>query len=224
MKPTAHYQLDSIQIGKPRSYSQTNPRSNKIEKWLTSFNKTPIKRWVNVTVNGIAGDEQADKENHGGLDKAVLMYSSDHFEYWQKQLGVPAIAAGAFGENLTVSGLDESKVCLGDRFSINDVLLEVSQPRKPCWKLARHWHLHGLPKLVVKTGYCGWYCRVIQKGRFKPETTIVRATNPNPEWSIRRAHQVFHQSPVNTDELDELLSLAVLSKSCKTSTKREDDN
>ena len=223
MKPNSRSQLDSIQIGKPRSYSQTNPRSNKIEDWTTSFYKTPVKQWVNVTGDGLAGDEQADKKNHGGVDKAVLAYSADHFKYWQNQLGVPSIAAGAFGENLTVSGLDESNVCLGDRFSINDVLLEVSQPRQPCWKLARHWHLQELPKLVVKTGYCGWYCRVIKNGRFKLETPIVRVTNPHPQWSVRRAHQVSHQSPVNTDELNELLSLAVLSTAWKTSANRDSD-
>ena len=83
MKPIARIQLDSVQIGKPRDYSQTNPRSNKIEQWTTSFNKTSVKHWVSVTANGIDGDEQADKKNHGGIDKAVLIYSADHFDYWR---------------------------------------------------------------------------------------------------------------------------------------------
>ena len=78
MKPNSRSQLDSIQIGKPRSYSQSNPRSNKIEDWTTSFHKTPVKQWVNVTADGIAGDEQADKKNHGGVDKAVLALSLIH--------------------------------------------------------------------------------------------------------------------------------------------------
>ncbi|MCP4098727.1 MAG: MOSC domain-containing protein [Planctomycetaceae bacterium] len=217
MKPIARIQLDSVQIGKPRDYSQINPRSNKIEQWTTSFNKTSVKHWVSVTANGIDGDEQADKKNHGGIDKAVLIYSADHFDYWRNQLGVTTVAPGAFGENLTVSGIDESKVCLGDQFLINDVLLEVSQPRQPCWKLARHWRLPELPKQVMQTGYCGWYCRVIKNGRFKPETPIARVTTPHPEWPIRRAHQVFHQSSENSGELNELLSLAVLSSAWKTS-------
>ena len=221
MKPISHPQLDNIQTGKPRTYSQPNPRSNKIEQWITSFNKSAVENWVNVTTTGIDGDEQADKKNHGGIDKAVLVYSADHFNYWQNQLGVPAVAPGAFGENLTVSGQDESNVCLGDQFLINDVLLEVSQPRQPCWKLARYWQLEELPRLVIKTGYSGWYCRVIEGGRFKPITPIVRVTNPHPDWSIQRVHQVFHQSPANSGELNELLSLSVLSAAWKTTAKPE---
>ncbi len=223
MKPIARTQLDSVQIGQPRTYSQTNSHSKKIEQWTTSFNKKPIKDWVKVTAAGITGDEQFDKKNHGGIDKAVLIYSADHFDYWQNQLGVPAIAPGAFGENLTVSGMDEATVCLGDRLSIHDVLLEVSQPRQPCWKLARHWHLPELPKRVVQSGFCGWYCRVIKNGRIKPEAPIARIANPHPEWPVRRAHQVFHQSPANPAELKELLSLAVLSNAWKTSADHRGD-
>lgn len=219
MKPTARTQLESVQISQPRTYSQTNSRSNKTENWTTSFNKSPVEGWVSVTAAGIAGDEQADKKNHGGIDKAVLFYSADHFDYWQNQLGVPAIAPGAFGENLTVSGMDESTVCIGDRLSINDVILEVSQPRQPCWKLARHWHLPELPKQVVQSGFCGWYCRVIKNGRIKLETPIALVANPNPKWPVRRAHQVFHQSPVNAATLNELLSLTALSNAWKTSAK-----
>lgn len=219
MKPTARTQLESVQISQPRTYSRTNSRSNKTENWTTSFNKSPVEGWVSVTAAGIAGDEQADKKNHGGIDKAVLFYSADHFDYWQNQLGVPAIAPGAFGENLTVSGMDESTVCIGDRLSINDVILEVSQPRQPCWKLARHWHLPELPKQVVQSGFCGWYCRVIKNGRIKLETPIALVANPHPKWPVRRAHQVFHQSPVNAATLNELLSLTVLSNAWKTSAK-----
>ena len=113
---------------------------------------------------GIAGDQQADRENHGGLDKAVLAYSADHYAFWRVHLNLPDMPHGGFGENLTIAGLDESSVCIGDRWQAGNVVFEVSQPRQPCWKMGRRWNIADLPKQVIQNGKSGWYLRVLVEG------------------------------------------------------------
>jgi MOSC domain-containing protein YiiM len=89
------------------------------------------------------GDGQADLVHHGGVDKAVLCYPHEHYEFWASEYSEVEWRAGCFGENLTLAGLCEADVCIGDVFQLGDALLQVSQPRQPCWKLSRRW---GIPK------------------------------------------------------------------------------
>ena len=96
------------------------------------------------------GDGQADRKNHGGPYRAVLGYSADHYPVWREDLDMPDLPYGAFGENFTIAGLDEESVALGDVFRVGDqVVLQVSQPRAPCWKLARRWEIKDLTARVV---------------------------------------------------------------------------
>ena len=208
--------IESIHVGKPKAFQ---------DEILSAISKQPAQGLIRLNKENLVGDQQADLSVHGGLDKAVYAYPKQHYTYWQQRVGLlrrpriqlPSEPQGAFGENLCLSGADEHSVLIGDTFQCGEAILQVTQPRQPCWKLARHWQLPELPKQVMQTGYCGWYCRVIKNGRFKPKTPIARVTNPYPEWPIRRAHQVFHQSSENSGELNELLSLAVLSSAWKTS-------
>jgi MOSC domain-containing protein YiiM len=98
----------------------------------------------------------------------------------------------AFGENLTVAGLTEGTVHIGDVFGIGEAKFEVSQPRQPCWKLARRWRMHELPGLVVQNGRSGWYLRVLKPGRIARQMSVTLLVRPNPEWSIARANQVLY--------------------------------
>lgn len=112
----------------------------------------------------LEGDAQADLEVHGGPDKAVYAYPAKHLRAWGEEWG-QALAPGAFGENLTVAGCDEDSVCVGDRWAWGDAILEVCQPRWPCFKLAM---LHGRSDVIRRmrdTGRTGWYMRVIRPGR-----------------------------------------------------------
>src|SRR4051812_26616061 len=128
----------SIQIGQATRYAYEGARDGKSRTWTTAFFKTPV-AGANVGELGLAGDQQADRENHGGIDKAVLAYSADHYPGWRTHLNLPDMPYGGFGENLTVAGLDESGVCIGDRWQARDVVFQVSQPRQPCWKMGRRW-------------------------------------------------------------------------------------
>jgi MOSC domain-containing protein YiiM len=113
---------------------------------------------------GLEGDEQADHANHGGPDKALCVYSYDHYPYWEQVLG-KTLTPAAFSENLTVSGLSETEVSLGDILCAGEALVQVTYPRTPCSKLARKLRRKDLAPLIHANGYSGFYVRVLRPGR-----------------------------------------------------------
>src|SRR5437773_11765769 len=102
----------SIQVGQPTSYVHEGAADGKRRTWTTAFFKAPVAGSVHIGELGVEGDQQADRENHGGIDKAVLAYSADHYPSWRVHLSLPDMPYGGFGENLTVAGIDETSVCI----------------------------------------------------------------------------------------------------------------
>jgi MOSC domain-containing protein YiiM len=184
--------LCSIQIGSPQDYGFEGAADPHDMPWKTGFFKTPIDGPVFVSATNLAGDGQADLKNHGGIDKAVLAYSADHYPSWRKELRIPDMPFGAFGENLSVAGLSEQLVYIGDIFRVGTVTFEVSQPRQPCWKLGRRWRRHELTGLVVRNGRSGWYLRVLEEGWIEARMSVELIARPNPAWSIARANEILH--------------------------------
>jgi MOSC domain-containing protein YiiM len=129
---------------------------------ITGGAKKPVSRAV-LRFGNFDGDRQADRFNHGGLDKAVCVYPFDHYPYWSRRLERD-LKPGAFSENLTVSGAIETEVCVGDVFRIGEAAVQVSQPRMPCAKVAGKNGAKMLPKLMVNVGYTGFYMRVLSEG------------------------------------------------------------
>jgi len=204
--------LDSIQVGQPRtlsgSFSDGAPAA-----WTTAFFKEPVPGPVFVHETQIDGDSQVDLENHGGRDKAVLAYSAEHYPLWRDELAEPTMPHGGFGENLTIAGLSEETVCLGDVWSIGRAKLEVSQPRQPCWKLARRWNRPWLPKRVIENGRTGWYLRVVSPGAIAAGLPVVLEQRLHPNWTIARANHVMYDKRPELDELVALADLDVLADS-----------
>jgi len=126
---------------------------------------------VQVGRTNVVGDGQADLVNHGGVDKAVYCYPRQHRAFWQEQLGY-ARREAPFGENLSVLGVDETAVCIGDTWRWGTVLLQVSQPRWPCYKLAMHTGFPDMVKRFVASGKSGWYLRVLEEGEAPASGTI----------------------------------------------------
>ncbi len=112
---------------------------------------------------GFDGDGQGDRVNHGGVDKAVCVYPFDHYAHWEKLFG-HGLEPGAFSENLTVSNAVETAVCVGDVFRVGEAVVQVSQPRTPCGKLAGKNGQRLLTRWVGQTGYTGFYMRVLSEG------------------------------------------------------------
>jgi len=210
-------QLVSVQIGKPQTYDDPNATHAKEKQWTTGIFKSPTTDLVNVTPLGIDGDGVADHKHHGGIDKAVLAYSGDRYDYWREKLQPKEIGVGDFGENLTITGWDESTVCIGDQFEIGTAILEVSQPREPCRTLARRWQEKMLPKYVAQCGYTGWYLRVARSGQLKQGDQVSLVHRPNPSWSVQRANDVLYGRIIDATVATELYLLPELSTAWKKS-------
>ena len=202
----------SIHTGKSQTYDHPGPADGKNRTWTTAFFKTPVAGNVKVGELGLEGDEQADRKNHGGLDKAVLAYSADHYPYWREHLTISDMPFGGFGENLTIAGSQESTVCIGDRWQAGNVLFEVSQPRQPCWKMARRWQIVDLPKQVIHNGRSGWYARVLQGGEIAAAAPIELVSRPRPTWTIARAAKLLYHEPDNVADMEDLANVPELSR------------
>lgn len=121
--------------------------------------------WLALSSVNLEGDAQADLRVHGGPDKAVYVHPSEHLPTWREELGQPLDEPAPFGENLSTAGATEAVVVIGERWAWGDAVLEVSQPRWPCHKLIRHRGTVDAAQLLVDTGRCGWYLRVLHEGR-----------------------------------------------------------
>lgn len=130
---------------------------------LTSIFKTPVNRRLRVTALNFEGDEQSDLAVHGGVNKAVYVYPSEHYEYWRRELPETDLPWGAFGENLTTEGLLED-VRIGDRFRVGSAEFVVTQPRMPCYKLGIRFGRPDIIKRFLQSGRTGFYFSVSQKG------------------------------------------------------------
>jgi MOSC domain-containing protein YiiM len=182
--------LLSIQVGLPQTRG-TDTISD--EAWESSIFKAPVTGAVWMGTLNLDGDRQSDLKNHGGAEKAVLAYAAAHYLVWRELYPDVAWDYGGFGENLTINGLDETEVCIGDIYAIGKTRVEVSQPRKPCWKLARHWGLKNLTAQVHDTGYTGWYLQVLQEGSIEAGMDVKLLERPYPQWTVKRANDIFNK-------------------------------
>jgi MOSC domain-containing protein YiiM len=160
--------LVSVNVGMPRDAVWRG----KVVR--TGIFKSAVPGPVAMRGHNLEGDGQADLRVHGGVDKAVYGYPSEHYGFWCDWMGVDALPWGAFGENLTTEGLLESEVCIGDRFRVGGAVLEVSQPRIPCANLALRHERADLPKHFLASGRSGFYFRIAQPGAVSPGDAIER--------------------------------------------------
>lgn len=178
-------------------------------RWVSAFDKQPVADAVRVTPAGIDGDAVADTVHHGGPDKAVLFYATSHYDGWRQSHPHLPWPDGAMGENLTVTGIRETDVCIGDRYAVGDeVVIEVSQPRAPCWKINRRWADGSLLKEVVRTGRTGWYGRVVTGGTMRRGDACELIARPNPRWNVHRCNEVYFRRDDDASDLRELPQLS----------------
>jgi MOSC domain-containing protein YiiM len=182
------------------------------EPVLSGIDKKPVATGsVFVRMLGIDGDQQADLSVHGGVDKAVYAYPSGHWPWWEREKKLSCRPA-TFGENLTLEGADENSVSIGDRFQWGDAILEVSQPRAPCYKLALHTARPDAPQLMTLSARCGWYLRVIAEGaapsRDATMERIAKGTGPK----VRETFVALFDPRISTEERRRIHDTAALAE------------
>lgn len=204
--------LVSIQVGTPKTVSSD---------FTTAIFKQPVNGPIYLSKDNLTGDKQADLSVHGGPDKAINVYPVEHYDYWRQRTGIlfkkrihlPTPANGAFGENFTVSGLLEDNIFIGDIFKIGEVIVQVTQPRQPCWKLARKFNQPKLPFWVHDTNRTGWYFRVLETGSVESNTAIELVESGCKEWSVAKANQLIIKKNKPIKDMLSILECPALSES-----------
>jgi MOSC domain-containing protein YiiM len=205
------FTVASINIGIPHEVVYAEDR-----KLRTSLQKKPVKGEIFLGLLGFEGDQVADPVNHGGRDKAVCGYPSNHFPVWEEELS-RIISPASFGENLTIEGLTEDQIHIGDVFRIGEAEIQCTQPRQPCHKLTK---ILGFPKLAsrIKTlGYCGYYFRVLKQGWLQAGMEVELIRTDEEKISVRNAHYLMYREKVSDVSIEKLMAHSALSESWKRS-------
>jgi MOSC domain-containing protein YiiM len=176
--------------------------------------KAPIMAPVLLRRIGLQGDEQGDTVRHGGPEKAVHHYPFDHYAPWKSEIGPHALLdqPGAFGENVSTTGLTESDVAIGDIFRLGHALVQVSQGRQPCWKLNERFADIRMARRVQVTGRTGWYYRVLEEGIVSPGDGLKLVERTNEYWTINRVLHHFYVDTMNADALRQISELPALAQ------------
>ena len=197
--------LISVQVGQPRFHGPDVGLAKPLDhRWHSAFLKGPVGGPVMVHTTHVEGDRQADPRVHGGPEMAVLAYSAEHYPAWREELGIPEIGPGGFAENFTISGHDERSVYIGDVYRVGEATVQVSQPRGPCYKISYRWKRPDLLARCEANGHHGWYLRVLEEGRVEAGQPVELLERPNPDWSVRRAGDVYRfrkKSPTEAAQL-----------------------
>ncbi|WP_334071436.1 MULTISPECIES: MOSC domain-containing protein [Paenibacillus] len=207
-------EIVSLNIGKPQPLMYNN---KEVE---SGIRKQPAGRPLLLSRINLDGDGQADLVHHGGKDKAVCVYPYEHYPYWEQELGT-TLDFGAFGENLTTRGLLETDVCIGDTFQLGEAVVQITQPRQPCYKLAARYQVPDMPIKVQDTGFTGYYFRVLEEGTVFPTSELTLLTRHPLGVTVDFANRIMHHDKKNVDGIKRLLEVKELSESWRaTLTKR----
>lgn len=202
--------IDTILIGEVKPITGTRHASG--------IDKHSVSGAIKAERSGLQGDFQSDLKHHGGADKAVHHYALDHYAFWRSELGDKDVLRqpGAFGENLSSTGITEEHVCIGDIFSLGSCILQVTQARQPCWKLNARFQHENMSSLVQKTMRTGWYYRVLQEGWIEAGNELVLTERTYPEWSLARILDILYKRDLDPDVLLEVSRIKALPASWRT--------
>jgi MOSC domain-containing protein YiiM len=178
----------------------------------SAFRKQRVEGPVRVGHLGIAGDEQADLQVHGGPEKAVYAYAAAHYSAWTDEYPEhrEQLVAGGFGENLTVAGMLERDLCVGDVHRIGSALLQVCQPRQPCFKLALFFADPRMLRAMVRSGRAGWYYRVVQDGEIQAGDEVRLEERPHPDFPFERLIEIMNFGKASAEELEAMAAMTGL--------------
>jgi MOSC domain-containing protein YiiM len=201
-------QICSISVGKVQPLTQAEKDGSPLT--YSAIRKSPLSNQNNpieikIGQLGVEGDEQSNLKVHGGIEKAIYAYSVEHYAFWKDCLvrqnhfdPEHELEHGYFGENLTITGLTEKDVFIGDNWHVGQTILQVTQLREPCFKLNIKMNFKGAAKTMVQSGFSGWYLRVIKTGSFKAGDEI-KVVPGSRQISIEHQNQTFYRLKGQTD-------------------------
>ncbi len=178
----------------------------------TGIFKEPVSGRVLATYTGLEGDGQADLAVHGGADKAIYVYSIDHYAYWESELGLSGLPCGQFGENLTVEGLRDDEVHIGDRFRCGQAVFEVTQPRIPCFKLGIRMNSPRFPKQFLRSRRVGFYVRVLAEAKLGSGDLIEKIAGHPCRLSVSESLLALTKGPQQFKVIRRALAIDALSE------------
>lgn len=195
----------NVFVGKVRDYDGSRP---------SAIGKVQVDGELTLGDLGLVGDEQAEKKIHGGPDRALCHYPREHYAHWARELPQQAdlFCAPAFGENLSTEGLTEKNVYIGDIFRWGEALIQVTQPRSPCFKLNYHFAVSDMARLMQNSGKTGWLYRVVAGGRVSSDAPLTLVSRLS-DVSVHEAGAIAWLMPFDDDQYRRLLSAAGLSVS-----------
>ncbi|OOF85374.1 MOSC domain-containing protein [Rodentibacter ratti] len=201
-----------IKIGEVESLTFADGSS-----YESAIRKQPVPS-VKIHKLGAYGNDVGLKKHHGGVDKALFFMSDTSFSALNELLGEHFSYDGTaiYGENFVVSGFDEDSVCVGDRFKIGTTLLEVSQPRKPCERLSKNTNNPETQKNIYRSGWSGWYVRVIEEGAILQGDELILQSRPYPQFTVRHLNQLLSGKPTS-EALEQALAIEELAAAFKRS-------
>lgn len=180
---------------------------------LSGIDKHPIEHTATIGIDGFVDDAQGDRKNHGGPEKAVHHYPFDHYASWRAVLGPhDLLRPGGFGENISMLGLTEANVHIGDVLRLGGVTLQVSQGRQPCWKLNLRFDRKTMSREVQTSGRTGWYYRVLEPGDVQPGDTLRLIERPLADWPLSKVTHLLYHSRDDYAAYEQLAGLPQLAE------------
>lgn len=194
----------NLAVGKPKEYNWNN------KKEVSGIGKTTVQAFK-VEKPGIVGDDVANHKFHGGPDRVVCLYPFEHYSYWeevfQKKLNLPA-----FGENITVTGMTEEQVCIGDIYKIGDTILQITQGRVPCVTISNYNEEKQLLKKVIDTTLTGYFFRVLEEGTIMLDSEITLLEKHSKAISVSFATQILFHQKQDKASIEKILTVDALAE------------
>src|SRR5215475_922481 len=203
--------LLSLNVGLPRDITW-NGKTVRTAIWKFSVEGRRMVRKLNIE-----GDAQGDLAGHGGEQRAVFVYQTDSYRYWEHILGRSDFSFGQFGENFTVEGLADNEVCIGDRYRIGDAVFEVTQPRVTCYRLGIRMNEPRIPALLVAHRRPGFYFRVLQEGEVGAGDDIVKLADGPERITVAEIDALLYLPGHSRQQMERALRIPALSKGWQAS-------
>ena len=198
----------STNIGEPRVMNWNG------KEVKTGIFKFPVDHPIFLGSEDVENDHVIDRRYHGGIDKACYLYSADHYNYWKKLYPELDFFWGMFGENLTVEGLHETQVNIGDIFQIGEAVVQATQPRQPCFKLEFRFKNNHIVKQFVDSGFSGVYVRIIKNGNVKTGDQVELIERKN-SISVQKVYELLYASDFYKKEVEMAINDPFIAASCK---------